>query len=83
MKRMMYSETDEKFDGFYEAFKSMADKDLLSTFNKNWLSMKEVWILKDRILINTLRNHTTNPVECHNQKLKMVTLLYLLRNFYW
>ncbi|XP_052123530.1 uncharacterized protein LOC113213580, partial [Frankliniella occidentalis] len=69
---MVYSETDDEFQTHLSKFQEAASVKLYSYFDKNWLKCKEAWALKDRILVKTLRNHTTNRVESHNQKLKMI-----------
>lgn len=37
------------------------------------MNSKEAWSLKDRVLVTTFRIHSTNRVECENQKLKLVS----------
>ncbi|XP_052131253.1 uncharacterized protein LOC127751564 [Frankliniella occidentalis] len=70
---MVYAETDTEFSKHCTEFQAAASEKLYSYFEKNWLNCKEAWSLKDRALVMTLRNHTTNRVESHNQKLKMVS----------
>lgn len=72
-KGMIYSETEEEFQQYYSTLKKVGSQNLVDYFDDNWLRIKEVWSLKYRILVLTLRNHTTNRVESHNQKLKIVS----------
>ncbi|XP_052121331.1 uncharacterized protein LOC113216526 [Frankliniella occidentalis] len=70
-REMLYSETEESFQEAYKKFRRHAGETLKNYFRDNWLNLKEAWCLKDRMLVETFRNHTTNRVENENQKLKM------------
>ncbi|XP_026280147.1 uncharacterized protein LOC113207704 [Frankliniella occidentalis] len=71
-KGMMYAEDDPEFQVHFVQFNKVASKTLNQYFVNNWLLSKEAWSLKDRIVVNTLRNHTTNRVENANKNLKVV-----------
>ncbi|KAK3916799.1 hypothetical protein KUF71_006400, partial [Frankliniella fusca] len=61
-KCMLYAENDSEFQIHLSDFSKVASKTLHTYFVNNWLLSKEAWSLKDRITVNTLRNHTTNRI---------------------
>ena len=72
MRGMIYSETEEEFERFYDNFKEVASPTPTDYFARNWANIKEKWSIKDKVIILTLRNYTTNRVEVHNKNIKMV-----------
>lgn len=73
LKALIYCETPEKFDVKYAQFKELAATEMIDIFDRNWLHCREAWSLKDKVIVMTLRNHSTNRVERHNRLLKLVS----------
>lgn len=72
-RKMLHAENEEQFQKSYKEFCSVAGQKLRDYVRDNWLNSKEAWSLKDRVLVTTFRIHSTNRVECENQKLKLVS----------
>ncbi|XP_052126010.1 zinc finger SWIM domain-containing protein 3-like isoform X2 [Frankliniella occidentalis] len=70
LTKLRYAEDDGTFQALVVELEEECDPELFTYFNDNWLKIPEAWCTKDRQ--DCLGNTTSNRLENHNGKIKMV-----------
>ncbi|XP_034246660.1 uncharacterized protein ZSWIM9-like [Thrips palmi] len=70
LTKMRYCTNDQSFQNLVAELKKAASQKMYEYFENNWLKISEGWSLRDRH--DCLGNTTSNRLENHNGKIKMI-----------
>ncbi|KAK3918466.1 Protein FAR1-RELATED SEQUENCE 5, partial [Frankliniella fusca] len=71
VQELKYAE-GENFNALVQRIKANASATFFKYLDDNWLSCPQAWANRDKRDSINLGNFTTNRVECHNSKIKML-----------
>ena len=73
LKKLRETDSEEDFQKLVEELKENASSTFFTYFDVKWLQCPEAWAQKDKKFSVNHGNSTTNRLEVHNSKIKMVS----------
>jgi len=70
LQKLVYAESEEKYDEYVKELESVAPRDQYEYFMKNWDNIREAWVSYEKLFLPNFGNNTTKRVENKNRHLK-------------
>ena len=72
IQKMAYASSNEEYQELFDALQRSAPENVKEYFNKNWVPIKDEWVLHHKAMSGSFLNSTNNRLESLNAKLKQV-----------